>query len=68
MKAKYVSTVSRTRYIIIAVWIAAMSLAVLPAYYVSFVSGNILVTHLTKLTKFSKQAKQVGQYTVYCIL
>ena len=44
MKAKYISTVSRARYIIMAVWIAAMSFAVLPAYYVVHdVSGNVFL-------------------------
>ena len=34
MKAQYISTVSRARRIILLVWVSAITLAVVPAYFV----------------------------------
>ena len=44
MKAKVVSTVSRAKNIIIVVWFAAMSLGVVPAYFVEQNINNVIMS------------------------
>ena len=49
MKAQYISTPGRARKIIAVVWMAAIGLSALPAYFVTGVSNTFFTTVLLSI-------------------